>query len=136
MLSLSSSSSASRRLMSCSICATCSVFSFSFSMIFLSRSNSLMAPSSLARCAVSILSPFFFTMSIMFNAMTTGMPSSVSWVVRMHCYMYLPITSPDRTQCQTARFQLLPFRLRPGTSPPIPEAWQLFLYFCRRTIYR
>ena len=39
-------------------------------------------PSSRASSWVLMLSPFFFTTSIMLMATTTGMPSSVSWVVR------------------------------------------------------
>ena len=39
-------------------------------------------PSSLDSFFRSILSPFLRTRSIMLTAMTTGMPSSISWVVR------------------------------------------------------
>ena len=39
-------------------------------------------PSSRPSSRQLILSPFFCTTSIMFTATTTGMPSSVSWVVR------------------------------------------------------
>ena len=39
-------------------------------------------PSAWDSSSILILSPFLRTMSIMLMAMTTGMPSSVSWVVR------------------------------------------------------
>ena len=39
-------------------------------------------PSSLESSSMFILSPFFFTISIILMAITTGMPSSVSCVVR------------------------------------------------------
>ena len=39
-------------------------------------------PSAAASLWVSIRSPFFLTKSIMFSAMITGMPISVTWVVR------------------------------------------------------
>ena len=42
----------------------------------------ILQPSSRLSSAMLILSPFLRTMSIMLMAMTTGMPSSVSWVVR------------------------------------------------------
>ena len=39
-------------------------------------------PSFLLSCPMLISSPDFFTMSIMFTAIRTGMPSSISWVDR------------------------------------------------------
>ena len=39
-------------------------------------------PSSLAKFLVFSLSPFFATISIIFTATTTGIPSSISWVVK------------------------------------------------------
>ena len=49
-------------------------------------------PSLLASLSVCILSPAFSTTSIMFTAMTTGMPSSVIWVDR---YRFLSILVPS-----------------------------------------
>ena len=44
--------------------------------------STILQPSCLESSAVFILSPFFFTISIMLMAITTGIPSSVSCVVR------------------------------------------------------
>ena len=44
--------------------------------------STIWQPSCRESSATSIRSPFLRTMSIMLMAMTTGMPSSVSWVVR------------------------------------------------------
>ena len=49
---------------------------------FRAETSSTGQPSSLDIFTASILSPFFFTTSIMFRAMTTGMPISMTWVVR------------------------------------------------------
>ena len=49
---------------------------------FRAEISMILQPSCLLSWAVSILSPFFLTTSIMLMATTTGMPSSVSWVVR------------------------------------------------------
>ena len=44
--------------------------------------STILQPNCLESSAVFILSPFFFTISIMLMAITTGIPSSVSCVVR------------------------------------------------------
>ncbi len=49
---------------------------------FKAEISTTLHPNCLDSSAVLILSPFFSTTSIMLMATTTGMPSSVSWVVR------------------------------------------------------
>ena len=49
---------------------------------FKAEISTILQPSSRSSSLTLMLSPFFLTRSIMFSAMTTGMPSSVSWVVR------------------------------------------------------
>ena len=49
---------------------------------FSAEISTILQPNCLLSCWVSILSPLFFTTSIMLMATTTGMPSSVSWVVK------------------------------------------------------
>ena len=49
-------------------------------------------PSAFFSCAGSITSPFFWTISIIFTAMTTGIPSSVSCVLR---YRFLSMFVPS-----------------------------------------
>ena len=44
--------------------------------------STILQPSCRESSFTLMLSPAFFTRSIMLRAMTTGMPSSVSWVVR------------------------------------------------------
>ena len=56
--------------------------SFSLPSFFRAEISTASQPSSLDSFFRSILSPFLRTRSIMLTAMTTGMPSSISWVVR------------------------------------------------------
>ncbi len=60
-------------------------------------------PSSFPSFAVSILSPFLRTRSIMLKAMTTGMPISTSWVVR---YRFLSMLVPSTMFRMTSGFSL------------------------------
>ena len=70
---------------------------------FSAEISTTLQPSWRPSSAVSILSPFLRTMSIMLMATTTGMPSSVSWVVR---YRFLSRFVPS-----------MMFRMTSGRSP-------------------
>ena len=65
--------------------------------------STILQPSCLESSSVLILSPFFLTISIMLIAITTGMPSSVSCVVR---YRFLSRFVPS-----------MMFRIASGRSP-------------------